>query len=238
MPAALEIAIDLKGKAGDAAYVNFYTTPKELVRRSEAEGRYIAIDVDMVEVRQKGATDSVKFEVPLWLKQNNIDMKAGRLPMEHAAHYEKMYAHWKAGQELPVEGTPIKGWAVIAPSQAEAIIRAGIRTVEDLSNMNGEAMQRIGMGAVMLKNKAQAWVAQAQDKGPLTMEMAELKRQNDLLKLQLETQGAQIAALQEKRPQVEAVPPSTWEPEDAIVLKDILDTATTPPKRSHHKKEA
>ena len=127
-----------------------------------------------------------------------------------------------------MEGTPIKGWAVIPPSQQEAIVRAGVRTVEDLAQMNGEAMARIGMGAVMLKNKALAWVAQAQDKGPLTMEMAHIKQENDLLKLNLEKLTETVRALQADKPKRQARI-AQEEPEHGISLADIVDEE--PPKR-------
>jgi hypothetical protein len=224
----MEMASELLQKTGKPAYVKFYTEPKELKKRSEEEGRYVAIDVDMVEVMQVGAADSVKFEVSRWLAQNQAEVSGQRLPMEHAAHYKKMYELWKAGQELPMEGTPIKGWAVIPPSQQEAIVRAGVRTVEDLAQMNGEAMARIGMGAVMLKNKALAWVAQAQDKGPLTMEMAHLKQENDVLKLNLEKLTETVKSLQAERPKRQARI-AQEEPEQGISLSDIVDEE--PPKR-------
>lgn len=222
MSGVMEMASELLAKTGKPAYVEFSTLAKELKKRSEEEGRYVAIDIDMVEVRQIGATDSVKFEVSRWLEQNRAEVAGGRLAPEHADHYKRLYERWKGGQELPVEGTPIKGWAVIAPSQQETIVRAGIRTVEDLATMNAEAMSKIGMGAVMLKNKATAWVAQAKDKGPLTMQMSSLQAENDLLKLNLSKLTEQVQALhaEKKRPARTA---RVEEPEDGISLSDITD---------------
>ncbi len=225
MSGLAEMASDLLSKEGKPAYVEFSTIAKHLPTRSEREGRYISIDVDVVTVRQIGAADSVVFEVDRWLKQNKIDAMNQRLPKAHVDHYERMYKAWKDGQEMPVEGTPIKGWAVIPPSQAETIIRAGIRTVEDLAKMNAEAMQRIGMGAVMLKNKAMAWVEQAEDKGPLTIKMGNLQAENELLKLNLSKLTDQVELLLAEKPkaqkstrQVDAIPD-----EGVISLADITD---------------
>jgi hypothetical protein len=237
MSGALEIASELLGKVGKPAYIEFSTQAKQLHTKSEQEGRYVAVDVDMVTVRQIGSADSSIFEVDRWLAQNTREVQGGRLPREHADYYMRAYKAWKAGQEVPLEGTPIKGWAVIAPSQAEAIIRAGIRTVEDVATMNAEAMQRIGMGAVMLKHKAAAWVAQAQDKGPLTIQMANLQVENERLKATLDTLTEHVKALQAERP---GTPTGTMaepeEPPSGIGLSEILDEE--PPKRSHKKKEA
>lgn len=224
MSSITEMATELSGRVGKPAYVEFSQVAKHLPFRSEQEGRYIAIDVDMVTVRQIGSADSSIFEVTRWLKQNQDEVKGGRLPREHADYYARAYQLWKNGQELPLEGTPIKGWAVIAPSQAEAIVRAGIRTVEDLATMNGEAMQKIGMGAVMLKNKAQAWVAQAQDKGPLTIEMANLKAKNELLELNLQKLTEEFMALKPEKSGRAAKARQVEEPiQDGIGLTDILD---------------
>lgn len=195
----LDLAMGLAGKAGKPAYIEFAAVAKHLPKRSEAEGRYVAVDVDMVTVRQLGAPDSSIFEVTRWLAQNKQDVTAGRLPREHADYYEKAYRYWKEGQEMPCEGTPIKGWAVISPAQADTIIRFGLRTVEQLATINGEVMQRIGMGAVDIKNKAMAWVAQAQDKGPLTMQMSALQKQNDVLTLNQAKLTEQLQALQAER---------------------------------------
>ena len=222
MSGVMEMASELLAKTGKPAYVEFSTMAKELKKRSEEEGRYVAMDVDMVSVRQIGATDSVIFEVERWLRQNQAEVAGGRLPPEHAEHYKRLYQAWKTGQELPVEGTPIKGWAVISPAQQETIIRCGVRTVEDLASMNAEAMSRIGMGAVMLKNKAMAWAAQAKDKGPLTMQMASLQAENDMLKLNMSKLMEQMQALQLERKRPAKVKP-VEEADEGISLSDITD---------------
>lgn len=236
MSSALDVATELLSKDGRPAYVEFGTISKELPRRSKAEGRYVAVDVDIVTVRQIGATDSVIFEVERWLRDNDAAVKAKRLSPDHARQYAHMYELWKSGQEMPVEGTPIKGWAVISPAQQETIIRAGVRTVEDLATMNAEAAGKIGMGAVMMKNRAQAWVAQAQDKGPLTIEMAELKSTNELLKLQVSKMQEQLAEIQQeakRRP----VPKRQEFESEAITEEDILDKIE-PARRPARRKEA
>lgn len=236
MSSALDVATELLSKDGRPAYVEFSTISKELPRRSKEEGRYVAVDVDIVTVRQIGATDSVIFEVERWLRDNDAAVKAKRLSPDHARQYAHMYELWKAGQEMPVEGTPIKGWAVISPAQQETIIRAGVRTVEDLATMNAEAAGRIGMGAMMIKNRAQAWVAQAQDKGPLTMEMAELKSTNEILKLQVSKMQEQLAALQQEAKHRPVPKRQEFEPE-AITEDDILDKIE-PTRRPSRRKES
>lgn len=195
MPGVMDLASDLREKAGKPAYVEFAAEAKHLPLQSEREGRYIAVDVDMATVRQLGAPDGVKFEVKKWFEQNKRDVMAGRLPREHEEYFKKAYEYWKQGQEMPLEGTPIRGWAVISPAQAEIVVRLGIRTVEQLATINSEVTQRIGMGAVDMKNKALAWVAQANDKGPLTMQMAGLQKENAQLSASVATLTEHVQAL-------------------------------------------
>ncbi len=235
MSGVMEMAQEILGKAGKPAYVEFSQVAKHMPARSEQEGRYIAVDVDMVTVRQVGSVDSSIFEVTRWLAQNRAESQAGRLPREHADYYAKAYEYWKKGQEMPVEGTPIKGWAMIAPSQQEALIRVGVRTVEDASTMNGEAMQRIGMGAVTIKNMSVAWLAQAKDKGPLTMEMADLKKKNELLELNMAKMLEQMETLQQqaKRQPEQRVEHMASAPHEDISAADLLgdEPASTRPAR-------
>ncbi len=232
MSSVMDIAQELTAKNGKPAYVQFHQVAKHLPKRSEEEGRYVAIDVDMVTVRQIGAADSSIFEVDRWLKQNEQEVAGGRLPREYATLYEKAYRMWKSGQEIPVEGTPIKGWPPITPAQVEAIIRVGIRTVEELATMNDEAMTRIGMGGVSLKQKAQAWIAQSQDKGAFTMEMAALKRENTLLKDQLAVIQERLDAMQHEKPVVHSAS------SDVITASDLLDPEPAPRRPGRPRKEA
>ena len=225
MSTAGAIASDLTERNGRPAYVQFYTVAKQLPVESAQQGRYVARDIDMVTVRQIGATDSVVFKVDQWLAQNKLDVQAGRLEETHAAKYEESYRRWKAGQEMPVEGTPVKTWPVISPAQVETLIRAGIRTVEDLAGLNDEGLRKVGMGAVEMKKKAKAWMAASQDKGKLTQDMAALQRTNDQLQNMVTTLTAKVEAMQQeikaaKKPKGRK---RAEETDDAISASDLTD---------------
>lgn len=196
MNGAGAIASDLETRNGKPAFVSFHTIAKEQKKESEEAGRFVAKDVDMVTVRQLGATDSVVFKVEQWLAQNKLDVQGGRLADSHAKAYEESYRRWKTGQEMPVSGTPIKSWPVISPAQVEILIRVGLRTVEDLADLNDEGLRKIGMGAVELKNKAKNWMAASLDKGKLTQDMTALQRTNEQLQNTVTTLTAKIDAMQ------------------------------------------
>ena len=213
---ATAIASELSRREKSPAYIKFVTEAKHLVKESERAGRYIAKDVEMVEVRQIGGTDSVKFEVEDWLKRTRQDVAAGRLDESLAERYEEMYRRWKNGQELPVEGTPIRTWPVISPAQAETCCAIGVRTVEELAELPDEGLRKLGMGGVTLKQKAKDWIVAGNDKGKVVQELAAMKQENAQLHATVETLVKQVDTLKAAM----AVQPH---PSESISAADLLE---------------
>lgn len=48
----------------------------------------------------------------------------------------RAYDAWKAGQDIPIDGTPLAAWNGITPEQAEVFRSKSIRTVEEISILN------------------------------------------------------------------------------------------------------
>lgn len=226
---SVEMLSEVRAKDGKPAYIEFKRDPKYLPKQSEKAGYPIHVEVDYVTVRQIGSNDSVIFEVPTWLAQNRIDVQQGRLHPQFAAMYEESYKRWQSGQEMPLEGTPIKSWPVLRPAQVATLLLVNVRTVEDLATLNDEGLKRVGMGGIDLKQKAQSWMAQAQDKGPLTMEVAGLKKENETLKLTLDTLMQKVEAMQ-RQPSVatEYTHVGAGLPPADITANDILDPPVIP----------
>jgi len=168
-------------------YVRFERRAVENVAKSREEGRYVGVDIDFVNVTPPGSKDVWTNKVSIWLDQLDKDKRDGRIPPEWVDKYSKAYQAWQSGQELPLEGTPIRGWGVISPAQQEALIRLNILTVEVLSSINDEGLRRIGMGAVDMRNKADAWLKQLSKAGKPTLEIASLKKENSELRTTVET---------------------------------------------------
>ena len=184
--------VDLKEMA---PFVRFERKPIEDKAESERQGRYVAKDVDFALVTAPYSKDIFKQKAKDWFATIKQDMQNGRFPQEWYEKFEKQYEAFKNGQEMPVEGTAIRGWGVISPAQQEELIRMNILTVELLSNINDEGVKRIGMGAVDLKTKAKAWLAQLNDKGPLTLKVAATEKENAILKSSVETLQKQVESL-------------------------------------------
>ena len=174
------------------AYVRFEKRP---VQDLSIKDRYVAKDVDFVLITPPFSKDELIKPVSTWLTDLDQHERDGRLPSEWVAKYKRAYDAWSEGQEIPLDGTPIKGWGVLSPAQQENLIRMNVFTVEMLSGMNDEGIRRYGMGAVDLKNKAVAWLSQVHDKGPLTMENARLTQEVKILQGSVDSLMRQMEAM-------------------------------------------
>ena len=202
------------------AFVRFERKSVENKFASIERGSYVGTDIDFALVTPPYSRDVFPKKALEWLAQNDRDAELGRMPKEWADRYRKMYEAWKAGQEMPLEGTPIKDWGVLSPTQREILLRANVLTVEDLAAINDEGMRRFGMGAGELKSKASAWLRTIKDKGSVVQENAALKMQVSNLAVELASAMKQIDGLRQliERPNVVVM----REDSNSIQADDIL----------------
>lgn len=203
------------------AYATFHRVAVEDKAASLQAGQYVGKDVDMVHVTPPYSKDVMKWKVGEWFENMRRDVSGGRMPQTWLDEYKKQYEAWKRGEEPSVTGTPIRGWGVISPGQTETLIRMNVLTVEDLAAINDEGLRRVGMGGLDLKNKAQGWLAQTHDKGPLTQEIASVKAENRQLTAQVATLTQQVTALMGAVQVDRALVPDV--PANSIGASDILD---------------
>jgi hypothetical protein len=184
-----------RSKKEVSAYVRFDRVAVEDRAATKSHGRYIAKDVDFAYITPPFSKDEVVKKAAAFLEENRRKVEAYQLAPHQAERFEQQYKAWLTGQELPVDGTPIKGWAMISPAQQAMLIERKILTVEVLAKANDDGLRMIGMGANSLRQMAQSWLAQAEDRGPLTMEMKALSQENAILKGSVETLTKQVNAL-------------------------------------------
>jgi hypothetical protein len=104
---------------------------------------------------------------------------------------EPAYQRWLKGQETPADGTPLEAWAGVTPGQVDYMRSLHIRSVEDLAGCNDAALERIGMGARALRDRARAYVENK--KGSAVIEAALAARNEEVD--QLRQQVAELTAL-------------------------------------------
>ena len=220
MSQVVDIVLDRKNSI--AALVRFERKAIDDPLRTRLEGRYVAQDVDFAIITPPYSKDELWKQAKTFILDNEDKVRQGKMDPAVSDRYKRQYEAWKAGQELPLDGTPIKGWPVLSPAQQEVCIRANIPTVEYLSQINDEGQKAIGMGALDMKRKAIAWLQQATDKGPLTLEIAGLKQENDLLKKNLDSLTVQMQTILAQLP-TDGAARSQITPSTGIALTDILD---------------
>lgn len=171
--------------------VRFERRAEEDRAATRAAGHYIAKDVDFALVTPPYSKDVMHHKLPNWFEQLELDAQRGRVPREWVQKVKQAYEFFQRGQEMPLDGAPIRGWGVISPAQQETLCKMGILTVETLAAVNDEGIRRIGMGANDLKQKAIAWLKTMEKGGKPTLEIAALRKENDQLK-------GVVASLEEK----------------------------------------
>lgn len=176
-------------------FVRFERRPIEDKVAGLKEGRYVGRDVDYALVTAPYSKDIFIQPVDEWMQNLLNEVQAERFPKSWFDRFREDYNKWKAGEEMPLRGTPIRGWLALSPAQQEMLIRMNVLTVEDLAIINDEGIQRIGPGGIELKYKAQAALQAANSTGPLVMENAHLKVSVSNLSTEVETLKGQVEKL-------------------------------------------
>lgn len=149
---------------------------------SARQGRQVHVDMHFAIITPPGSKDEHPEKLPEWWGKVAREVAAGRLKDEWVERWKANYERWRQGQEIPVDGTPIRGWTMLTKAQQENVIACNILTVESLAVANAEAMTRIGMGALELKRRAESWVLEKECLESGATKMGELQRENDILK--------------------------------------------------------
>lgn len=176
-------------------YVTFERRAVEDRTASNSAGHYVSRDVDFAVVTRPGARDTVEKPVVDLIAGWQQYAKQGAIPLTWVESLKTNYRAWKEGEDVPENGTPIKGWPVLGPAAQKDLIQAGIRTVEDLANLPDQDISQICMGGLTYKLKAKSWLEAAKDTGKLVEQMTSLSVSLESLKLLTETQAAEIARL-------------------------------------------
>jgi hypothetical protein len=130
--------------------------PDELA--SQREGRAIFHDQERVELMIPGVS------------QYNI--KVDIVSDEHRRRWPDQYKAFRAGQEISAEGTPLEQWPILKRSQVLELKAMNFVTVEQVSQMDDQTMQRF-MGGRRLRELARAYIDDAEAGALLSQVTAE-----------------------------------------------------------------
>lgn len=126
----------------DKLIVSFTVEPWLNQRESNEQKRPVFEDREYIEIRIPGNSSGI-VKRPV----QNMDI----------ARFRKKYDAWKETGENQQEGTPLAAWPKITVSQAKELEYYGIRTIENLANLNDSDLQNF-RGARALKDMAKTYL--------------------------------------------------------------------------------
>jgi len=159
----------------------FYSEPIENRSLSEKEGRPIFETKTFVELKQPGDK--------LWTFVEEIDGSGRSLAKrqdrnghtvgeDYSERFPKEYAAFKRGEERAASGTPLDEWGMISRSRAAELKAQNVWTVEELSNIPDNLLQKLGMSTRAEREKARTFLDTAKagaNEAKLSAEVAELR---------------------------------------------------------------
>lgn len=174
--------------AGDEKLlVKFYFEPVRDDEKSKAAGRAIHVDREYITILTPGKKDEV--------------VRPAR--EEDHMRFPAQYAAFKKGEEQ-ITGTRLSEWSGIGRSQVRDMEAVNVLTVEQLAGLDDVNLQRLGMGARELRDRAKAFMEEAAGGAPiarLIAENAEKDSQIAALTQQIKDLAARVQAQ-------EAAPPA------------------------------
>jgi hypothetical protein len=173
-------------------YVVPYLKP---VSAKQADGTMKIVDELWVKVTAIGGKDTIDAKASDWLARMLDHAKAGRVPSSWPKEFKTALEEWRAGEDLPIKGLPIKSWPPLSPAQRQAVLQAGIQTVEQLAAANDETKARIGMGSLSLVQMAETWLKEAEGPGKMAAQIEQLSSAVATQQEIIERQQKQITEL-------------------------------------------
>jgi hypothetical protein len=132
---------------------------------------------------------------------NNIIERPARKSDQY--EFPQQWAAYKNNQQYrPESGTPIEDWPRIDMATAAKLKALEFHTVEQVAEASDAQIQRIGMGAYELRNKAIAFIKQAKDSAYAQKQADELAiREQRILDLEatIQRQAARLELLEEQQ---------------------------------------
>lgn len=139
-------------------FVRFETQVEET--RNE-DGHIVRKNKYYVYITPAGGKDEVMKVAEDWIIElRNKALTRG--PFDSAAshyeewhrHYSKGFAEYKNGEEMTMDGTPLRACMAFMKSEVAQAEAVKIFSLEQLAGCNDEALRNMGVGGRSLKNKA------------------------------------------------------------------------------------
>lgn len=184
--------------------IRFWVETIEDKAATQAEGRFVAREVEICAITIPGDTKSV------------VERKVTNQIKEI---YAPEYQAWKAGQEVAAVGTPIERFPDLRPAEIQMLRHANIMTVEALAGLPDAHLQNVGPWAANRREQARAFLQAQSDSNAA---VAFVEKYKDL-KGEYEREQASRKALEDRLLQLERLVQAQAEQLDAKQEQDRFD---------------
>lgn len=189
-------------------YIKFEVRAVEDRNASIEAGHYVAKDVIFALVTPAGTRERIERPAEDYLAYLREGAAQERIPSNWVPAVEEALERFKKNQEDPEFGTPIRNYPAISPAQARMLTDMGIVSVEQLADATEEALQRIGMGARAMKERAKTYLDAAKSTGITAAEHEKLVAENDALKVRNEALEERVSKLEALAATLQPPPPA------------------------------
>lgn len=149
--------------------------------------------------------DPMEFFAEEFIERKGKEAREGRFDHTWVAQFKEGLAEFRAGREIPRNGTPIMLWERILKSRRELLAQR-YPTLEDLAAVPDSSLGEVGLDGRVLRDMAQADLQARKDLSPIVRELADAKEDNRRLSELLESVTARLELLEKanKKPHREA----------------------------------
>lgn len=173
------------GDADKNLAVKFYLRPLQNQSKSEAEGRPIFEDTEMIEIRVRG-------------DRGNVIIRPVREGDKR--RFRDAWRDFKDEKETRHEGTLLSEWPIMTQSQVEELKFLHFFTVEQLAAANDDVCSKVA-GMINLKAKAKAYIDFAKGTAPMEQyhsQLVEERNRREAAERNVADLAARLTALESK----------------------------------------
>ena len=196
-------------------FVRFERRPveKRQLAPPDGDGSVYYVDTDFAIITPQGTKNVVEKQVDDWFAYLSQMVVQQRYNPEWLKAFRGAYGEWKNGQDITLNGSPLKNWPAITVSEIRKLADLHIYSIEDLASATEETLERLGMGGRSLRSRAQDWMTAKTGTAPLITELdalrvsnIELTREVASLRMQMGQLVAENEALRRKPEETAARP--------------------------------
>lgn len=207
-------------KTGDEAVVPLFRNLSQPNKaKSDAEGRPIFDDIEVVEIRFAGSRNYGVYPVNEMSHWISDPYTGEQRSITYAERFKRQYYQFKEHQTQTKSGTPIDLAPFLTEARKSELKGQNIYTVEALAVIEGAELKNLGPGGRDMKNQAIEYIEQGKANVPNIQMQAEL----DAMRAKMAVLEEDNAALKNKSA---ATGESRFEAMDLDQLREFITTNT------------